>query len=86
MGKRAQMTKRGGQASLTAEQKHDIAFAEHEEVKEELEGARRTAEKLSDTLKAQLEETDVRIAEVKKDAYEFKRDIVTGAHVTDGRA
>jgi hypothetical protein len=26
-----------------------------------------------------LEETDVRIAELKKDAYEFKRDIVTGA-------
>ncbi len=26
-----------------------------------------------------LEETDVRIAELKKDAYEFKRDIVVGA-------
>ena len=30
-------------------------------------------------LRAQMEETDVRIAEIKKDAYEFKRDIVTGA-------
>ena len=26
-----------------------------------------------------MEETDVRISEIKKDAYEFKRDIVTGA-------
>ena len=26
-----------------------------------------------------MEECDVRIAEIKKDAYEFKRDIVTGA-------
>jgi hypothetical protein len=30
-------------------------------------------------LKAVLEETDIRIAELKKDAYEFKRDIVVGA-------
>ena len=28
---------------------------------------------------AVLEETDVRIAELKKEAYEFKRDIVVGA-------
>ena len=28
---------------------------------------------------AVLEETDIRIAELKKDAYEFKRDIVVGA-------
>ena len=26
-----------------------------------------------------MEETDIRIAELKKDAYEFKRDIVVGA-------
>ena len=32
-----------------------------------------------DTLRARMEECDVRIAEIKKDAYEFKRDIVTGA-------
>ena len=38
-----------------------------------------TSEKLIDTLRAVLEETDLRIAELKKDAYEFKRDIVVGA-------
>ena len=31
------------------------------------------SEKLIDTLRAVLEETDIRIAELKKDAYEFKR-------------
>ena len=37
------------------------------------------SEKLLDSLRASMEETDVRISEIKKDAYEFKRDIVTGA-------
>ena len=45
----------------------------------EVEETKRSSEKLIDTLKAVLEETDVRIAELKKDAYEFKRDIVVGA-------
>ena len=30
-------------------------------------------------IQAVLEQTDVRIAELKKEAYEFKRDIVVGA-------
>jgi len=34
---------------------------------------------LLDELRAILEETDLAIAEIKKDAYEFKRDIVVGA-------
>ena len=68
-----------GQAQLSAEQKYEIAAQEYEELRDELETSRKTADKLVDTLKAQLEETEVRIAEVKKDAYEFKRDIVTGA-------
>ena len=33
----------------------------------------------TDVLKALMEETDIRIAEVKRDAYEFRRDIVVGA-------
>merc|ERR1712046_381149 len=43
-----------------------------------MEGEKKNSEKLIDTLKAVLEETDIRIAELKKDAYEFKRDIVVG--------
>jgi hypothetical protein len=36
-------------------------------------------EKKLSELRALLEETDLRIAETKKDTYEFKRDIVVGA-------
>lgn len=44
-----------------------------------LEDTKRNSDKLIDTLKAVLEETDIRIADLKKEAYEFKRDIVVGA-------
>ena len=69
--------KRGQQ--LNAEQKYEIAAQEMEEVREEIEKTREEQEKLLDSLRASMEETDVRISEIKKDAYEFKRDIVTGA-------
>ncbi|CAE7824987.1 CCDC113, partial [Symbiodinium necroappetens] len=38
-----------------------------------------TSDQNLDILKALMEETDIRIAEVKRDAYEFRRDIVVGA-------
>jgi len=71
--KRSQLT------LLTAEQKYDIAVQEMDEVREEIALTKRNSEQLLDTLRARMEECDVRIAEIKKDAYEFKRDIVTGA-------
>eukprot|EP00325_Prymnesiales_sp_UTEX-LB-985_P001513 CAMPEP_0174703046 /NCGR_PEP_ID=MMETSP1094-20130205/7128_1 /TAXON_ID=156173 /ORGANISM="Chrysochromulina brevifilum, Strain UTEX LB 985" /LENGTH=336 /DNA_ID=CAMNT_0015900913 /DNA_START=56 /DNA_END=1066 /DNA_ORIENTATION=- len=71
--KRSQLT------NLTAEQKYDIAVQEMEEVREEIASTKQSSEQLLDTLRARMEECDVRIAEIKKDAYEFKRDIVTGA-------
>lgn len=43
------------------------------------EESKKRSEKLVDNLRAILEETDLRIAELKKEAYEFKRDIVVGA-------
>lgn len=64
---------------LTVEEKLDIASAEFETIQKEIESTRVNSEKLIDTLKAVLEETDIRIADLKKDAYEFKRDIVVGA-------
>jgi hypothetical protein len=64
---------------LSIEQKNEIASAELEEVQKEVEDTKKSSERLIDTLRAVLEETDVRIAELKKDAYEFKRDIVVGA-------
>jgi hypothetical protein len=77
-GRKTKQTKRS-QQMLTPEQKYDIAVQEMEEVREEIGGTKQNAEQLMDTLRARMEECDVRIAEIKKDAYEFKRDIVTGA-------
>jgi DNA repair exonuclease SbcCD ATPase subunit len=67
------------QLMLTMDQKNDICSTELEAAQKELEETKRTSERLVDTLRAVLEETDIRIAELKKDAYEFKRDIVVGA-------
>lgn len=64
---------------LSIDQKNNIANSELEELQKEIEETKKTSEKLVDTLRAVLEETDIRIAELKKDAYEFKRDIVVGA-------
>ena len=65
--------------TLTTDQQLEIATAELDEVNKEIEETKKTSGRLIDTLTAVLEETDVRIAELKKEAYEFKRDIVVGA-------
>jgi hypothetical protein len=77
--KNARQRKQRQMQTLTMDQKNDIASAELEEVQKEVEETKRSSERLIDTLRAVLEETDIRIAELKKDAYEFKRDIVVGA-------
>lgn len=66
-------------AEATQEQKLEAANAVSDALRREVEETKRGADKLIDTLKAVLEETDIRIAELRKDAYEFKRDIVVGA-------
>jgi len=71
--------KKATAAVLAPEQKYEIASQEMEEVRDEIEATKGNSEKLLDSLRASMEETDVRISEIKKDAYEFKRDIVTGA-------
>ncbi|KAF1329431.1 Coiled-coil domain-containing protein, partial [Globisporangium splendens] len=66
------------QMLLTMDQKNDLCSTELEAAQKELEETRCTSERLIDTLRAVLEETDIRIAELKKDAYEFERDMVVG--------
>lgn len=79
-GKLANRQRRArAQLMLTMDQKNDICSTELEAAQKELEETKRTSERLIDTLRAVLMETDIRIAELKKDAYEFKRDIVVGA-------
>merc|ERR1711998_548768 len=77
--KAAKRNKKLKNTALTLDQKYEIANAILEQKQKDVEGEKKNSEKLIDTLKAVLEETDIRIAELKKDAYEFKRDIVVGA-------
>ena len=49
------------------EQKCEIANAEQERLAQEIGDNRKASEKLADTLRAVLEETDIRIAELKKE-------------------
>jgi len=65
--------------SLTLEQKFAIANAEVEALTKDMEQTKKTSEQNLDILRALTEETDIRTAEVKRDAYEFRRDIVVGA-------
>ncbi|ORZ41679.1 hypothetical protein BCR44DRAFT_1011504 [Catenaria anguillulae PL171] len=64
---------------LTAEQKAEIATRELEELRDELERRRGEWSRIVDNQRAELEEIDIGLAELKKDQYEFRRDIVHGA-------
>ena len=66
-------------AHLSAEQRYEIASTVNEDLHVEIENSKKKSEKMIDTLKAVLEETEIRIGETKRDAYEFKRDVVVGA-------
>ena len=62
----------------TLEAKLDVAAAEADHQLREASEHVRDHEKAVDELRAEMEAIDLQIAEIKKDAYEFKRDIVTG--------
>lgn len=64
---------------LTAEQKCDIAQREIEELREDIEKDKEESEKTLDHFKAIMEETDMRLSEMKKESYEFERDILKGS-------
>jgi hypothetical protein len=65
--------------TVTIEQKIEIANIIAEDLQSEIEQNAKSSEKMIDTLRAVLEETEIRIGELKRDAYEFKRDVVVGA-------
>merc|ERR1740121_857290 len=87
MGKRQQL--RGGRqqgqrqvklpTALLLEEKFRIANQEVEALTKDIEQTKKTSEQNLDILRALMEETEIRTAEVKRDAYEFRRDIVVGA-------
>lgn len=65
--------------SLQLEERFRIANQEVEALTGDIDQTRKTSEQNLDILRALMEETDIRTAEVKRDAYEFRRDIVVGA-------
>jgi hypothetical protein len=84
-GRSGQARQRGQQKNarvrqdLTLEEKLRIANEEAEFLAKDIESTKKTSEQNLDILRALMEETDIRTAEVKRDAYEFRRDIVVGA-------
>eukprot|EP00002_Diphylleia_rotans_P017573 TRINITY_DN3409_c0_g1_i9.p1 TRINITY_DN3409_c0_g1~~TRINITY_DN3409_c0_g1_i9.p1 ORF type:complete len:298 (-),score=90.36 TRINITY_DN3409_c0_g1_i9:432-1325(-) len=56
-------------------QKLEIATREMEEVRDEIEKTKESSERLLDNLRAMIEETEITITEIKKDSYEFRRDL-----------
>jgi hypothetical protein len=64
---------------LSSEQKVEIATRELEELKEEVERRKSEWGKSVDNLRAEMEEIETGLTEIKKATYEFKRDIVQSA-------
>ncbi len=77
--KKKKKSKRNVIMTLNPDQKYEIANIVHEDLLAEIETHRKNSEKMIDTLRAVLEETEIRIGELKREAYEFKRDVVVGA-------
>jgi hypothetical protein len=77
--KKSKKSKKNVVSVLNSDQKYEIANIVHEDLLAEIETHRKNSEKMIDTLRAVLEETEIRIGELKRDAYEFKRDVVVGA-------
>ncbi|KAG2493509.1 hypothetical protein HYH03_008325 [Edaphochlamys debaryana] len=69
----------GGFSALTDEEKNDLVSQEVEMVQAEIEAIKKAGDKDIDDIRTLMEEVDMRIAETKKDTYEFKRDIIIGA-------
>lgn len=77
--KKKKKVRKNHASRLTIDQKFEIANAVHDEIHSESASSGKSSEKMIDTLRAVLEETEIRIGESKRDAYEFKRDVVVGA-------
>lgn len=64
---------------LSLQEKYDIATSELDELKKSILEGQKKSEELLEWLKAVLDEIDINIAEIKREAHEFKRDIVLGS-------
>lgn len=64
--------------TLTNEEKYEIANQEAEALKKNIDEGRIKSDGILETLRAILEETDMAITEIRKDAFEFQREILIG--------
>ncbi len=64
--------------TLNGSQKYDIANVIQDDITGEIATDRNGSEKTIDTLRAVLEETQLRLHDMKREAFEFKRDVVVG--------
>mmetsp|Transcript_17568 Transcript_17568/g.30149 ORF Transcript_17568/g.30149 Transcript_17568/m.30149 type:complete len:351 (-) Transcript_17568:663-1715(-) len=64
---------------LTDDEKNDLVSQEVEMLQAEIDQLRKAGDKDIDDIRTLMEEVDMRIAETKKDTYEFKRDIIIGS-------
>jgi hypothetical protein len=82
--KRKKMEKKDIAAiTLSMDQKIDIATREVDEMKDYIEDQKKEWAKIVDNYYAELECSETTVSELKKEMFEFKRDIVTNA--TDSR-
>jgi len=63
---------------LTNEEKYEIANFESEALKKNIDEGRIRSDSILETLRAILEETDMAITEIRKDAFDFQREILIG--------
>lgn len=68
----------GGQALLSIDEKYEIASTEAEVLKESVKEGKKKSDALLETLKAVLDEADMAIIEIRKDAFDFQREILIG--------
>lgn len=65
--------------TLSIDEKNEIANAELESLKDNIQKGEEECENLLDVLRAMLDDIDMTIGEIKREAHDFKREIVIGA-------
>lgn len=69
---------------LLLEQKYEIALAEEEYLKSCIEEGKNKSEAMMDTLRALLEEADMTMKELRKEAIDFQRNIIDDGEASKG--
>lgn len=77
-GRKSKSKAKARPTTLTLDQKLDLATSELDATKRDTALKEAAAQRTLSMLEALLEQTELRIEEIKREAYEFKRDVVVG--------